>query len=259
MQSSPEVPDHVIDLVGPLDIWEELPATSPGSSRVWLTDGHAIKWAPIDELVSLTKEATNGRWLHERFPCAGVVDLLPDGWLITERLAGVPAHRVDLHGNAEAAAHGAAKTLAALHALPIGGAPFAGGWDGLAHLLTGSVERGAVDATYLPEPYSRYAPEELLTIWRQGRPLDEELVISHGDPSLPNILLDQGELTGVVDLGGMRVVDRHFDLAIAQRSVQRNLGGDAVFLFFETYEEATDTRTDLIRLDHYHLGSLLVP
>ncbi len=52
-------------------------------------------------------------------------------------------------------------------------------------------------------------------------PKTEDLVLCHGDPCLPNVLLnDELEISGWIDLGRAGVMDRHWDLALIVDSLE---------------------------------------
>lgn len=55
----------------------------------------------------------------------------------------------------------------------------------------------------------------------------EDLVVTHGDPSLPNILFD-GNYIGVIDLSRAGVADRYRDLAICSKSLKYNFEDNSV-------------------------------
>ncbi|GAA1174150.1 aminoglycoside 3'-phosphotransferase [Nesterenkonia xinjiangensis] len=78
--------------------------------------------------------------------------------------------------------------------------------------------------------------------WLDGRladsPEPERLVVCHGDPCVPNTLLDDhGDAVAHVDLGGLGVADRWADLAIASMSIgwDINFGPGHEELFFQAY------------------------
>ena len=75
--------------------------------------------------------------------------------------------------------------------------------------------------------------EELL----KKRPVNEDLVFTHGDYCLPNIILDPTslEVSGFIDLGRCGVADRYQDLALAARSLAYNWGEKFVPALFEAY------------------------
>lgn len=85
-------------------------------------------------------------------------------------------------------------------------------------------------------------PEALLQWLKESKP-DEELVFSHGDFCLPNIIIKDDKINGFIDLGRSGIVDKHQDIALCYRSLQHNYDGkygrgvyegfDATILFDE--------------------------
>jgi aminoglycoside phosphotransferase len=69
-------------------------------------------------------------------------------------------------------------------------------------------------------------PIRLLRDLRETHWLDEDLVFSHGDLTLSNILLENGNV-GFVDVGCAGVADRHRDAGTLLHSVQHILGDDS--------------------------------
>lgn len=63
--------------------------------------------------------------------------------------------------------------------------------------------------------------------------VEEELVFSHGDMSLPNIFAFNNRLSGLIDVGESGIADKWFDIAIVVKSIKRNYGEEAVNLFFK--------------------------
>ena len=205
----------------------------------------------------LVAEAANSRWLGQHVPTATPLLESADAnhmWLVSERLPGFPAHRPDLHGDVGSLAELAGHSLRDIHAIPVDDAPASleRGWDAIAVTADATVASGIDE---VDEPYQRYSTSELLELWRSARPDTEDLVVCHGDPALPNLMARHGELTGWVDLGGMRIADRHLDLAHAHLSVHQNLGPEAVYVFYDAYGRDAN----LLHLDHYLLAKQLLP
>lgn len=67
-------------------------------------------------------------------------------------------------------------------------------------------------------------PFDLLNWLENNRP-EEEIVFSHGDLSLPNIIVEGEEIKGFIDLGNMGKADKWQDIAICYRSLKHNLEG----------------------------------
>lgn len=67
-------------------------------------------------------------------------------------------------------------------------------------------------------------PEELL-LWLENNKPNYEPVLSHGDFSLPNIILDGDRLSGIIDLNDSGISDKWYDIAICYRSLKNNFNG----------------------------------
>jgi len=68
------------------------------------------------------------------------------------------------------------------------------------------------------------SPDALLNWLLTNRP-SEELVLSHGDFCLPNILFLNDRLSGLLDLGRAGVADKWCDIALCYRSIKNNFSG----------------------------------
>ena len=88
-------------------------------------------------------------------------------------------------------------------------------------LASGQVDIGAFD-----DPSSD--PAELLAWLQTHIPADEDLVFTHGDYCLPNVLIDPRahRISGFIDWSRAGVADRYQDLALAARSLAYNVDGD---------------------------------
>jgi kanamycin kinase len=73
----------------------------------------------------------------------------------------------------------------------------------------------------------------------RSMPPEEDLVFTHGDYCLPNILLQGEDISGFIDLDRAGISDKYNDLAIASRSIAYNLGAAYVPRFFEYYGVTT--------------------
>lgn len=67
-------------------------------------------------------------------------------------------------------------------------------------------------------------PEHLLDWLEHNRP-NYEPVLSHGDLCLPNIFIDHGRISGLIDLGDTGIGDKWRDVALCYRSFKRNAEG----------------------------------
>lgn len=91
------------------------------------------------------------------------------------------------------------------------------------------VEHGMVDMDHVePETFGAdgFADEWELLEWLENHRPQEDVVLTHGDFCLPNILVKDDRVAGFIDLGKMGPADRWQDVAIALRSLRHNFEGD---------------------------------
>lgn len=90
------------------------------------------------------------------------------------------------------------------------------------------VEHGFVNVDHAePETFGENGfkgPMELLS-WLENNKPPIEPVLSHGDFCLPNIYLNNGNISGFIDLGDMGIADRWRDISLCYRSLKHNFDG----------------------------------
>ncbi len=136
-----------------------------------------------------------------------------------------------------------AHALQILHALPIAAhRQFDQTLDVKLATAMQRLEHGQVDLEDLDDARRGLSAAELGAQLLAQRPTDEDLVPTHGDYCLPNVLFDRDTfaLAGFVDLGRFGVADRHQDLALAVRSLSYNLRADYSALFYQAYGQQPD-------------------
>jgi aminoglycoside phosphotransferase len=128
-----------------------------------------------------------------------------------------------------------AQGLRMVHEIPIPDCPFDMTLDRVLPQTERNVRLGLVDEEEFDPERASGSPEELLQVLLPSRPATEDLVFTHGDYCLPNILVDDGEISGFVDMGRTGVADRYKDIALAVRSIRRNCGDAFVQPFLDEY------------------------
>ncbi len=81
----------------------------------------------------------------------------------------------------------------------------------------------------------KLTPNQALAKLIDERPDDEDAVVCHGDYCFPNVFIEDGEITGYLDLGELGIADRWWDLAIGAWSVTWNVDPKHEPLFYEGY------------------------
>ncbi len=205
-----------------------------------------VKLAPLDraagDAFSLRREADVLRHLADAAPVPCVRCYLEaDGHALLRMsgVAGLDASDARLQNDPERLAVALARALRRLHALPVAAH---GAFDRRLTVTVAEAEAralaGEVDLDDLDDAREGMSIDALIAQLRATRPASEDLVPTHGDYCLPNVLFDPDSfaLTGFVDMGRFGVADRHQDLALAVRSLARNLPqGDFSEPFLRAY------------------------
>ncbi|PJD00553.1 APH(3') family aminoglycoside O-phosphotransferase [Janthinobacterium sp. BJB1] len=169
----------------------------------------------------LADEAARLHWLAPHLPVPAVVQFArvaaPDqAWLLTAALPGKTASQVLDADPAlgPAVAHALAAFLRRLHALPVGACPFDAGLAVRLAQARRRIDAGLVDADDFDAERQGWTAQQVWTALQDCQPLTPDPVVTHGDFSLDNILLQDGTVVGCLDVGRAGVADRYQDLAI---------------------------------------------
>ncbi len=179
-----------------------------------------VKWAPAGSGVDHPAEIDRLRWAIRFTPVPEVLDHGSDdhgSWLILGGLPGDNAVSDRWKANPAMAVRAAGHGLRSLHdGLPVDTCPF-----------TWSINSRLTKAA-LP-------PADAADFLRDAPPTDR-LVVCHGDPCVPNTLIDtDGTWSGHVDLAALGVADRWADIAVATWSTEWNYGPGWEDAFLEAY------------------------
>ncbi|PZX29283.1 Aminoglycoside 3'-phosphotransferase [Cupriavidus phytorum] len=205
-----------------------------------------LKSEPAGSLSELPDEIARLRWLNRLgLPAPSVLDTTTEEnrhWLLMTALPGRDlASATDLSPPQVIGIM--ATALRALHRVPIAECPFDHRLEQRIAAAKDRVSAGLVDETdFDKNRLGRTATDlfkELLSSRPQG---PHDLVVTHGDACLPNFMADAGQFTGFLDCGRLGISDRFQDLALAARSIERNLGPNWVAPFFREYGVVPDER-----------------
>jgi aminoglycoside phosphotransferase len=182
-------------------------------------------------------------WLAGRAPVPKVIAFergVDATFLLTSALKGRAAHEAASPGEC---ARAVAAGLRRLHRLDIAACPFDARLAVTIERARANALGGLVDESDFDASRAGRSALDLLADVEATRPSDEDLVVTHGDYCLPNVILSaDGEVAGFVDLGRAGVADRYQDLALAARSIAYNFGDACVATFFAAYGIDPDPR-----------------
>ena len=212
-----------------------LDAVGKSGNSVYVLDAicHPPLIAKVFERVAsdaASREAARLSWLRQvgmPAPQAlSVTNTATHIWLLTECLPGSnaaisldePAIKIGL----------VAEALARLHALPVASCPFDETLSVKLARAAANVRDGVVDELDFDQEHLGLTAQQLFEELKALQPGSEDLVVTHGDASLPNFMLGDGHFAGFVDCGKLGRSDRYQDLAICCRSIRFNLGPEWV-------------------------------
>ena len=95
-------------------------------------------------------------------------------------------------------------------------------------------------------------PRALLNWLYENKP-DYEPVLSHGDFCLPNIFIEDGRVSGFIDLGDTGIGDKWRDIALCYRSLKHNFDGSYGDFDPDMLFEALEIEPDWEKLRYYIL------
>lgn len=253
-----QLPENLKHMVGNSEPTQNTLGCSDSVVLYFKELGSYLKIAPYNELEPLEYEVAVLRWLHGKLPVPRVhyyEKFQGKEYLLMSEIEGLdcsnPAHHSDMEGLVRNLALG----LRQIHSLDITDCPFDQTLETKLEKARLNVERGLVDEDDLQPEYQGKTASELYKMLLDRIPPREDLVFTHGDYCLPNIILKDTKVSGFIDLGRAGVADRYQDLALAVRSLKYNLQSDKlVDLFFEIYgiEDVDQSKVDFyILLDEF--------
>lgn len=239
------IPASIALLIGDLPMRAE----SIGRSNACVWQIGAKFYLKVGAAGEVAEEADRLRWFAGRAPVPRVIvyeRVGAESYLLTQALDGVAAHAVEHRLEAVLAL---AEGLRLLHGLDVRTCPFDARLSVTMAKARDNAVAGHVDESDFDDSHLGRTALDLLGELEATRPESEDLVVTHGDYCLPNVIVRDGAVAGFIDIGRAGVADRHQDFACAARSIAYNFGEEFVAPFFAAYGMAPDPA----RIEFYQL------
>ncbi len=197
-----------------------------------------LKTSPRVPGFSLLQEKRKLEWLGNQLPVPKVLQFAEDenaDFLLLSEISGLPASDDSLKKDIPRVIEQLAAGLKTIHSLSTADCPFNARLDFAIELGRERVIKGLVEQENFDEERQGRTPEDIFRELLATKPMNEDLVFTHGDYCFPNVILKDGNLNGFVDWGNAGVADRYQDLALLTRSVRYNFGEDWEENVFEIY------------------------
>lgn len=214
------VPEALRDAVAGYELAATSLGEAAGTYRL-TARGRPARYLKIAK--QLEREYVRLQWAAGRLPAPRVLAFASDAgraYLLLDELPGTPVEFATELAVAERVAH-LAKTMRSLHESPITGCPFDMRIRERLLDAEANVRRGDVDEADFDADRAGRSATSILDELRAWPPFQEDLVLTHGDFTPANILIQP---TGMLDLGRLGVADRYQDIALALRHVEADFG-----------------------------------
>jgi aminoglycoside phosphotransferase len=193
-------------------------------------------------------------WLKGRLPVPEVLYYEETGdtvYLLISEIKGTDGADPVFHKDIPGFIKIFAKGLKLIHSVDISDCSLYRNLDIKLKLVAENITKGIVAIDNFNEENIERTPEDIYEQLLQERPVQEDLVFTHGDYCVPNILIDNSKLSGFIDFGRAGIADRYQDLALAVRTIRYNFQEQKyVDLFFKYY--GLDN-VDKYKIDYYIL------
>jgi aminoglycoside phosphotransferase len=226
-------------------------------SQTYLLSGASsnlyIKIQSLTATESLHREKERLVWLQGKLPVPEVVyDGQDDAneFLLMTEIEGINASDKSYESMLPQLMQQLAIGLRTIHEIPFEGCPFDQSLDAKIVEARRRVEQQLVDEEDFDQQRVGRKAEDLAQELVHLKPETEDLVFTHGDYCLPNIILKDGRVHGYIDWGRAGIADRYQDIALAIRSIGYNFGNAYVQAFLDAYGL---TAVDEAKVHYYQL------
>ena len=184
-----------------------------------------LKVAPRSHWKELLSEKQRLDWLQAKLPVPKVLAYAEDhtsAFLLVSAIRGSDAASLTDEMPSKDVVGLLASGLRMIHEIPTDERPFDTSLDKEIERSKFNVDNGLVDETDFDDERMGRSAEALFRKLLSTRPGHEDLVFTHGDYCLPNVLIDCHEIAGFVDWSRAGVADRYKDIALVIRSISPN-------------------------------------
>ncbi|MBE6891307.1 MAG: aminoglycoside 3'-phosphotransferase [Ruminococcaceae bacterium] len=209
------------------------------AAKVYFIDIESGYYLKRSEKGSLEREALMTNYFGKIGLGAKVVTYISNeyDWLLTERVFGEDLIHAKALSDPCRLAEFTGKLLRKLHDRDYSDCPIQNRLSEVLEYAENSMKNGSFSCEFhLPEKYRPASLEEAWSFVEENKHLLKADTLIHGDYCLPNVMAENLNFTGFIDLGNSGVSDRHFDIFWGAWTLQFNLHTDEYTnIFFDAY------------------------
>jgi aminoglycoside phosphotransferase len=192
-------------------------------------------------------------WLSGMLPVTKILAFAEDDnndYLLTSEIPGSDAASLSDSIDKSELVKLLAQGLRLIHEVPVSNCPFNRSLDKAIEIAGFNMKHNLVHESDFDGIRRGKTAAEIYQELFLLKPRDEDLVFTHGDYCLPNIIIKNKEISGFIDLSRAGIADRYQDIALAIRSIRSNLGLNLEQQFFNEYGIVTP---DHRKIEYYQL------
>ncbi len=214
-------------------------SSSSSEARVYFIDRDGGYYLKTSKAGSLAAEEKMTDYFHKKGLGAatlGYVTCDDADWLLTERVRGEDCTHEMYKSDPKRLCDLLANELRRLHELDLSDCPIQDRMSTYIVLAEENYKTGNYSTEHFPDNFGYSTADEAFGALQAGKNELKNEVLLHGDYCFPNVMLDDWNLSGFIDLGNGGVGDRHIDLFWGAWSLGFNLGTDRYReRFFDAY------------------------
>lgn len=178
-----------------------------------------LKYGSATTADEISCEMAALRWLADYLPVPAVTQFVrtcDQAWLLTTAIHGQTAYQaLECNPSAGPALVDAlAAFLRRMHAIPMNECSFNSGYALRLVQARKRIDADLVDTDDFNEERAGWSADQVWDAMHGLLPLAQDPVVTHGDCSLDNLLVRDGQVVACIDVGRVGVADRYQDLAI---------------------------------------------
>jgi aminoglycoside phosphotransferase len=222
--------------------WKQVTIGESGAYIYLLSDGKVrnryLKIMPRRLKISIEREVELLKWMEGKLPVPKVILFISDTeyeYLLMTEVKGTHSCDPSFGSDMPKLVYLLAKGLRMIHSIDIENCPFDQRLSIKLKEAEYRVLNGLVNENDFDDARQGRKAIDLFQELLIAKPAREDLVFTHGDYCLPNIIINNGDISGFIDWGRGGVADRYQDLALAARSLEYNFDAKWIPLFFKEY------------------------
>ncbi len=237
--------------------WKQITTGKSGAYTYLLYDkeekNRYLKIIPRKLEMSVEREVEVLKWLEGKLPAPRVLVFTNDSqyqYLLMTEVEGTPSSDPIFRNDVAILVRLLAKGLRMIHSINIKNCPFDQSLSTKIKEAEYRVINGLVDEDDFDPIRKGMKAVDLFQELMATKPKNEDLVFTHGDYTLHNIIINKGDISGFIDWGRAGVADRYQDLALVARSLERKFDSKWIPIFFNEYGIE---KIDYSKIEYYKL------